>query len=46
MNDGIEKVGGVGLESEEMKGECKVLRCGLGMVVEGEVELVKSEDWD
>ncbi|MEJ7155555.1 DivIVA domain-containing protein [Staphylococcus capitis] len=46
VNDAIEKVRRLSFQTEDMKRQSKVFRSRFRMLVEAQLDLLKSEDWD
>ena len=46
MNEAIEKARRLSFQTEDMKRQSKVFRSRFRMLVEAQLDLLKSEDWD
>ena len=46
MNDGIEKARRLSFQTEDMKRQSKVFRSRFRMLVEAQLDLLKSDDWE
>ncbi|EGQ4260667.1 DivIVA domain-containing protein [Staphylococcus pseudintermedius] len=46
VNDGIEKVRRLSFQTEDMKRQSKVFRSRFRMLVEAQLDLLKSDDWE
>lgn len=46
VNDAIEKARRLSFQTEDMKRQSKVFRSRFRMLVEAQLDLLKSEDWD
>ena len=46
VNDGIEKARRLSFQTEDMKRQSKIFRSRFRMLVEAQLDLLKSEDWD
>lgn len=46
VNDGVEKARRLSFQTEDMKRQSKIFRSRFRMLVEAQLDLLKSEDWD
>ena len=46
VNDGVEKERSLSFQTEDMKRQSKIFRSRFRMLVEAQLDLLKSEDWD
>ena len=46
VNDGVEKARRLSIQTEDMKRQSKIFRSRFRMLVEAQLDLLKSEDWD